>query len=123
MPFAELATGIRMYYEQHGQGEPLVLVHGTGGSHELWDPLVGDFARHFTLILPDPRGTGQTDKPVEETWPMALLAGDLAGLLDALDCVSALSRAVVASNATRASLVGCPSIRRDTPSEPDEPVD
>ncbi len=84
MPFAELATGIRMYYEERGAGEPLVLLYGTGGSHVLWEPVADAFARHFRLILPDPRGTGFTDKPVDEPWPMALLAADLVALLDAL---------------------------------------
>lgn len=84
MPFAELSTGIRLFYEQQGSGEPVVLLYGTGGSHALWEPLIKDFAARFRLILPDPRGTGLTDKPVDEPWPMALLAADLAALLDAL---------------------------------------
>lgn len=84
MPYAELSTGIRMYYEEAGAGEPLVLLYGTGGDHTLWEPLRPALADHFRLVLPDPRGTGRTDKPVEEPWPMALLAADVAALLDAL---------------------------------------
>ena len=41
MPYARTDDGIRIYYETHGEGTPLVLAYGIGGNADLWDVNVG----------------------------------------------------------------------------------
>jgi pimeloyl-ACP methyl ester carboxylesterase len=60
MPFVT-SDGVRIYYETHGAGPALVLVHGSGGHHAIWWQQVPYFARHFTVVLPDLRGFGKSD--------------------------------------------------------------
>ncbi|MCX7618681.1 alpha/beta fold hydrolase [Tepidiforma sp.] len=83
MPFA-VCNGVRLYYEVHGSGEPLLLVMGQGSDHHGWDPVLGDFASRFQVIVYDHRGTGQSDKPGEPPYTTRMFAADAVGLLDHL---------------------------------------
>jgi 3-oxoadipate enol-lactonase len=74
---------ISMYYEVHGQGEPLVLINGAGASIETLYRLIPIYSRDYRLVIFDNRGVGQTDKP-DVTYTTQLMADDLAGLLDAI---------------------------------------
>lgn len=56
-------NNINMYYEVHGEGEPLVFVPGFSADHMMWLPVLNDFAKHYQVILFDNRGAGQTDVP------------------------------------------------------------
>src|SRR5687767_1043640 len=86
MAFADLPTGIRMYYEVHGEaGDPFLLLGGTGSDHFLWSAHLPALTRRFRVITPDPRGTGATSRPVDPTTcTMQAMAADAAGLLDIL---------------------------------------
>lgn len=86
MPFAELDTGVCMYYEVRGtSGPPFLLLGGTGSDHNLWSGLVGPLAERFRVVTPDPRGTGQTTRPPDPTTcSMRVMARDAAALLDRL---------------------------------------
>jgi len=77
-------SDIELYYEIHGEGEPLVLIPGFRTGLWLWFKQVESFARRFSTIVFDPRGIGESDKP---NMPMTIkaLADDLADLLSALD--------------------------------------
>jgi pimeloyl-ACP methyl ester carboxylesterase len=77
------ANGINVYYESHGEGEPLLLVAGLGATHHLWDLQAPSFARSFRVVTFDNRGSGETDKP-SEPYFIALFADDTAALMDAL---------------------------------------
>ncbi|MCZ6558388.1 MAG: alpha/beta hydrolase [SAR324 cluster bacterium] len=71
-------------YEMRGQGPPLVMITGFRRSRVIWgDAFLVPLARHFTLILPDNRGTGQSDKP-RGGYSIEAFADDAAGLLEAL---------------------------------------
>ncbi len=83
MPFA-VCNGVRLYYEVHGAGEPLLLVMGQGSDHHGWDPVVEDFAARYRVIVYDHRGTGLSDKPTEPPYTTRMLAADAVGLLDHL---------------------------------------
>jgi 3-oxoadipate enol-lactonase len=82
MPLARLAD-VSIYYEVHGTGEPLVLIMGLGGSSALWLRQVPVFSRQYRVVTFDNRGTGQSDKP-DISYTMEIMAGDLAGVLDAI---------------------------------------
>src|SRR6267378_3701274 len=71
MPFLDLPTGIRMYFEVHGEkGDPFLFLGGTGSDHTLWTHHLPALAARFRVIVPDPRGTGATASAwVLPTWP------------------------------------------------------
>lgn len=75
--------GVQLYYEIHGDGDPLVLVPGFRTGPWLWFKQVETFARKFRTIVFDPRGIGESDKP-EASMTIKTMADDLAGLLSAL---------------------------------------
>jgi len=56
-------NGINIHYVMGGKGEPLVLVHGFGQNWFMWNRLLPEFSKHFTVIAPDLRGIGESDKP------------------------------------------------------------
>jgi len=77
-------NGIEMHYEIDGAGEPLLLLHGGGGSHDDWVHAGRQqFAREYSLILPDARGHGRTSNPAK-TITHRQCALDMLGLLDHL---------------------------------------
>ncbi|HSM99735.1 MAG TPA: alpha/beta hydrolase [Rudaea sp.] len=87
MPAAEV-NGASIYYECEGKGPPLLLIHGLGSSADDWAFQREEFARHFTLVLPDLRGSGRSAKP-PGPYSIAQFANDLWALLDALGVASA----------------------------------
>jgi pimeloyl-ACP methyl ester carboxylesterase len=62
MPFVA-HQGIQIHYETSGTGDPLLLLHGLGGSTEDWAPQVAAFASHYQVITLDVRGHGRSAKP------------------------------------------------------------
>ena len=85
MPRLELPTGVGIYYESIGAGEPVLLIMGTGADHSLWDDTARVYAERYRVITFDNRGTGQSDHPRDpKRYTMRLLAGDAADLLEAL---------------------------------------
>jgi pimeloyl-ACP methyl ester carboxylesterase len=85
MPRVELPTGVGIYYETVGAGDPLLLIMGTGADHSLWDDTAKAYATGFQVITFDNRGTGQSDQPRDPAqYTMRLLAEDAASLLDVL---------------------------------------
>lgn len=75
--------GIEYYYEIHGQGEPLLLLHGGLGSIEMFGPVLAALARSRQVIAVDLHGHGRTalgERPIE----MPAMGDDLAALLQAL---------------------------------------
>lgn len=83
MPYAKV-NGVSLYYEVHGDGEPLLLVSGQGSDHHGWDDVRDDFTPHFRVIVYDHRGTGLSDKPGEPPYSTRGFAADAVGLLDHL---------------------------------------
>ena len=87
MPYAQV-NGIRIYYEVHGTGEPLLWIGGLGANILEIPYLTDTYSREFQFIVFDSRGCGRSEKPVED-YSMAGFADDTAGLLDALGIGSA----------------------------------
>lgn len=75
--------GLTLNYEQQGSGEPLLLIPYLAADHACYAFQVADYAKHFTCISVDLRGTGESDKP-DGVWSIELLADDIAGLMQAL---------------------------------------
>ncbi len=78
-------NGIRMHYVTAGQGEPLLLLHGTPKTNFYWHKLIPLLTPHFTVVAPDLRGFGYTDKPpVDEGYDSLTNAQDMAELMTQL---------------------------------------
>ncbi|OJW60707.1 MAG: alpha/beta hydrolase [Sphingobacteriales bacterium 50-39] len=56
-------NGVNIHYVIGGTGEPLVLVHGFGQNWYMWNRLLPELSKYFTVIAPDLRGVGESDKP------------------------------------------------------------
>lgn len=56
-------NGVRIHYVTGGTGAPLVLVHGFGENWHSWNRILPELSKHFTVIVPDLRGIGESDKP------------------------------------------------------------
>lgn len=78
------ANDLDIYYEEHGQGQPLLLIHGGALTGDSWQPYLGAFAEHYRVITPDSRGHGRTANPTGRM-SFRLLADDVAALVQALD--------------------------------------
>ncbi|MBI4523528.1 MAG: alpha/beta hydrolase [Deltaproteobacteria bacterium] len=75
---------IGLYYEFHGEGEPLVLLSGTGLSCENWNVFqLPDLRNHFRVLLLDYRGTGRSDKP-DMHYSTRMFAEDAVDLMHVL---------------------------------------
>lgn len=77
--FAEV-NGIKICYEIHGEGYPVLLVHGYGGKKEEWLPQVGALSKHFKVITFDNRGAGKSERP-NIPYTMDMYADDINELL------------------------------------------
>jgi pimeloyl-ACP methyl ester carboxylesterase len=97
MAFATV-NGVRLFYELHGSGDPIVLIPGLGLDHLYFQYAIPELQRHFRVLAYDPRGTGESDRPPGE-YSMELWADDLQQLLATLG----IARAHVVGS----SLGGC----------------
>ena len=87
MPKAQV-NDINIYYEVHGEGEPLLLIHGLASRGNGFKFQIPALSGRFRTIIFDNRGVGETDQP-EEPYSIAQMADDALGLLDALGVESA----------------------------------
>jgi len=84
--------GIKIHYEVHGDGPPLLLTHGYSSTSAMWRGQIEALSKQHTLILWDMRGHGQSDYPDDPlAYSEALTVADMAALLDAVGA----SRAIV----------------------------
>ncbi len=74
---------IDLYYEVHGEGEPLLLIAGLGSGVSLFARSIPIFSRGRKVIAFDNRGVGRTDKP-DVPYTIEMMADDAAGLLRGL---------------------------------------
>ncbi len=84
MPTVSLPTGIDLYYESHGAGEPLVLLPSTAFASDVWHlEQVEPLAARLNLIVLDVRGTGRSSRP-DRVYTIEQMAADVLVLLDHL---------------------------------------
>jgi pimeloyl-ACP methyl ester carboxylesterase len=76
-------NGIKVHYVIGGTGEPLVLVHGFGQNWYMWNRIMPELSKHFTVIAPDLRGVGESDKP-ESGYDKKTMASDIHELVKQL---------------------------------------
>jgi len=79
-------NGINLYYEVHGEGRPIVALHGGLGSTEMFESVMPQLSAHHQVITPDLQGHGRTadiDRPLD----IRFMADDIAALIDHLQLV------------------------------------
>jgi len=81
-------NGISLYYEIYGQGEPLILLHGNGGSINSFSKQIPFFEKYYQVIAIDSRLQGKSGGSPEKI-SYDLMASDFCALLDYLHISSA----------------------------------
>ena len=83
--------GVKIYYEVHGSGPPLLLTHGYSLTSAMWQGQIEALSRHHQLIVWDMRGHGRSDYPDDPSaYSEALTVADMAALLDEVGASSAI---------------------------------
>jgi haloacetate dehalogenase len=84
----KVSTGIQIAYHIGGSGHPLLLLHGYPQTHLMWAKIAPRLAEHFTVVMSDLRGYGDSDKPKSDprhvTYSFRAMASDQIGLMDSL---------------------------------------
>ncbi|AEI63879.1 alpha/beta fold hydrolase [Corallococcus macrosporus] len=82
MPLLQLEE-LSLYFEESGEGTPVLLLHGLGSSGLDWESVAPRLAARHRVILPDARGHGRSGKP-PGAYGVPRFARDISGLCDAL---------------------------------------
>lgn len=78
-----VVNGFKMHYEERGQGEPVLLLHGFSLDARTWEPQ-SPLAKKYRLIMPDSRFHGRSEIPANSVGGSAEAAADMVALLDHL---------------------------------------
>lgn len=78
-----LINGVKLAYEEHGEGSPVVLVCGFSSNHSYWAKIVPTLLQRHRVLLLDNRGVGESDDP-SEPYTAATMAQDVLALCDHL---------------------------------------
>lgn len=78
------ANNVELYYELHGNGQPIVFSHGWLNDCSMWARQVQEFARTHAVVVYDHRGHGRSDKP-RDSYSVGRLSEDLYALIGELD--------------------------------------
>lgn len=76
-------NGIRLFYRRAGDGPPVVLLHGFPETSYAWRKVLPLLAEHHTVIAPDLRGCGASDRPATG-YDKRTVASDVRALVDLL---------------------------------------
>lgn len=76
------ANGVDLFYEKSGGGEPLLLLHGNGEDHHIFDVLSAKLQNDFTLYAIDSRNHGQSEKT--DVYSYETMAEDVYGFIQSL---------------------------------------
>jgi rifampin ADP-ribosylating transferase len=88
MRVVTLADGLRLAVRDRGTGPPVLLLHAWGETHRAFDRLVELLPDRLRILVPDQRGVGRSDKPLQG-YGIQDAAADMVGLLDVLDLPAA----------------------------------
>jgi pimeloyl-ACP methyl ester carboxylesterase len=83
-------NGVTLHVEEHGTGAPILGIHGTGSSAQLWARSVPELAARGRVILYDRRGHGRSERPRPAATGVRDHTDDAAALIRALDAAPAV---------------------------------
>ena len=78
------ANGMNFYYQAHGRGRPLILLHAGTLSGDMWQPYLDDLADRYRVVVPDMPGHGRSGSP-EGTFSYRKFADAVVAFIEALD--------------------------------------
>ena len=85
MPYLRTDDRVKIYYEEHGSGTPLVLAYGIGGNTDLWDVNTPALAARHRVVLWEPRGHARSESPEDPArYSFGRWVLDLKAVLDHL---------------------------------------
>ena len=77
-------NGVKICYEIHGKGKPVILIHGFGSTKDEWKlAQLGPLSEKFKVLIMDNRGAGKSDHP-NEPYLMEMFADDINSLMEYL---------------------------------------
>jgi len=82
MPGEAAAPPTDLRCRVEGSGPAILLLHGIGGNHTVWNDIIPALAKEFLVLAPDLRGHGRTEAPSNSTFTFAEMLGDALHLLD-----------------------------------------
>lgn len=80
---------VELFVRDEGSGPTVLLLHGLGGEHTVWNGVVPHLTSDHRLLVPDLRGHGQTAAPAGSTFSFAEMEGDIEAMLARRDASSA----------------------------------
>jgi pimeloyl-ACP methyl ester carboxylesterase len=83
-----ISDGVKIYWEEQGEGDPLLLIMGLGCASGVWHRTVPELSRSYRTIMFDNRGIGLSDSP-PAPYSISAMANDAAAVLDAAAIESA----------------------------------
>src|SRR2546429_272139 len=82
-PHYAQVNGIRIAYDREGEGYPLVALHGFPRNRKVWGKVAPILTSRFTLLAPDRRGYGDSDRPSDPAgYDNATMTQDVMSLVD-----------------------------------------
>jgi 3-oxoadipate enol-lactonase len=82
MGYTNGSGGCRIWYEERGSGDPLLLIPGQASDHRMWDDVRQTLERRHRVLVFDHRGTGKSDAPLEPPYSIEMFASDAIAVLD-----------------------------------------
>ena len=76
-----ISNGTKIYYQERGSGDPLVLLMGFGADGNTWEKHLSIYEKHFRCIVIDNRGVGSSDQP-PGPYTTAMMAADTISVMD-----------------------------------------
>ena len=83
MPTAKIGD-IQIYYEDYGQGPPLIMILGLGQDIATWNFQISELSKHLRLIVFDNRDSGKSSRS-SQNYTTQIMAQDILGLMDYLE--------------------------------------
>jgi pimeloyl-ACP methyl ester carboxylesterase len=104
MPVAS-SSGKDIYYETHGEGSPILFVHGSGGNHAAWWQQIAALRDRYTVVTIDLRGFGNSQSD-SDAYDAQEFPGDIVAVLEHADLTDAVlvGQSIGAAAALKAAL-------------------
>jgi proline iminopeptidase len=89
MPYATTPDTVKLYYEETGQGTPILFVHEFASDHRGWEPQMREFGKRYRCITYAARGYARSDVPPPDVYSYLHVMRDAVAVLDHLKIESA----------------------------------